>query len=108
MTDDRSGPISGLLGHRRSVIVSLTMRETVACGRGEKGREYPPGPARRVQNVGIVTFSPFFNADSWAQRPTIVQLAEVSASGSAGRSPRTALIQAWTRCGCEPPWPPPC
>ena len=38
----------------------------------------------------------------------MVQLAEVAASGRAGRSPWTALRKAWTRCGCEPPWPPPC
>ena len=61
----------------------------------------------RCQNVGIATRSPPFMADSWAQRPTMVQLAEVSASGRAGRSPRIALSKAWTRCGCEPPWPPP-
>lgn len=59
------------------------------------------------QKVGISTLLPPFIADSWAQRPTIVQLAEVSASGSAGRSPRTALRNAWTRCGCDPPCPPP-
>jgi hypothetical protein len=59
------------------------------------------------QKVGIETRFPPFVADSWAQSPTMVQLAEVSASGSAGRSPRTALRNAWTRCGCEPPCPPP-
>ena len=50
---------------------------------------------------------PPFMADSWAQSPTMVQLAEVAASGRAGRSPLTAIRKAWTRCGCEPPWPPP-
>ena len=39
------------------------------------------------QKVGIVTRSPPRMAESWAQRPTMVQLAEVSASGKAGRSP---------------------
>ncbi len=55
----------------------------------------------------MTIFSPPFMADSWAQSPTMVQLAEVAASGRAGRSPLTALKKAWTRCGCEPPWPPP-
>ena len=52
---------------------------------------------RRSQNVGITICSPPLRADSWAQSPTMVQLAEVSASGRAGRSPRTALRNAWTR-----------
>src|SRR5262249_33971013 len=56
---------------------------------------------------GLTPLPPFFRADWWAQRPPRVQLAEVSASGMPGRSPRTALRKAWTRCGCEPPWPPP-
>src|SRR5262249_13061415 len=75
------------------------------------GGRCPPYPdlnaSRPTQNTGITTCAPFFSADSWAQRPTIVQFAEVSASGSGGRSPRMALSQAWTKCGCEPPWPPP-
>jgi len=37
-----------------------------------------------IQNVGITTFSPFFNADSWAQMPTMVQLAEVAGVGEGG------------------------
>jgi len=37
------------------------------------------------QNVGIATRSPPFMADWWAQMPTIVQLADVAASGRAGR-----------------------
>jgi hypothetical protein len=59
------------------------------------------------QNVGMTTRWPPFMADSWAHRPTMVQLAEVAASGNAGRSPLTALKNACTRWGCEPPWPPP-
>ena len=57
----------------------------------------------RVQNTGMSTRFPPFIADSWAQRPTMVQLADVSASGRGGRSPLRALRKAWTRCGCEPP-----
>ena len=38
----------------------------------------------------MTIFSPPFMADSWAQRPTMVQLADVAASGKAGRSPLTA------------------
>jgi hypothetical protein len=60
------------------------------------------------QKVGMTIFSPPFMADSCAQSPTMVQLAEVSASGIAGLSPFTADKNACTRCGCDPPWPPPC
>lgn len=42
----------------------------------------------------MTTFSPSFSADSCAQSPTMVQLAEVAASGKAGRSPLTALKKA--------------
>ena len=38
-------------------------------------------------------FPPFI-ADSWAQSPTMVQLADVAASGRAGRSPLSALKNA--------------
>ncbi len=65
-------------------------------------------PSLAVQKVGITIFSPPFRADSWAHRPTMVQLAEVVASGKAGRSPLTAERKACTRWGCDPPWPPPC
>src|SRR5271165_6512260 len=41
-------------------------------------------------------------AESWAQRPTMVQLAEVSALGSAGRSPRTALNTPATKIRTNP------
>jgi hypothetical protein len=65
------------------------------------------GPLSAVHNSGMSTRLPPFIADSWAHRPTIVQFAEVAASGRAGRSPLTALKNACTKCGCDPPWPPP-
>src|SRR6478672_3687004 len=40
--------------------------------------------------------------------PTIVQFTDVSASGMAGRSPTHAIRKLCTRCGWEPPCPPPC
>src|ERR1700722_1062385 len=64
-------------------------------------------PSVAIQNFGIVTRSPPFIADWCAQIPTIVQFADVAASGSGGRSPRIALSHACTRCGGGPPWPPP-
>ncbi len=74
--------------------------EALSCCRAELA-------LRRIQNTGMSTRFPPFIADSWAQRPTMVQLADVAASGRAGRSPASELKKAWTRCGCEPPWPPP-
>src|SRR5205823_9277414 len=68
----------------------------------------PGGSPQEHQKVGSTTRSPPFIADWWAQIPTIVQFADVAASGSAGLSPRTAIKKLCARCGCEPPCPPPC
>ncbi len=54
------------------------------------------------QNVGMTIFSPPFMADSWAQSPTMVQLAEVAASGSAGRSPLTAAQEGVNQVRMRP------
>src|SRR5262245_16203201 len=70
----------------------------------------PLGPGLGLivaQYVGMVTRSPPFNADWWAQMPTMALLALVGASRKGGRPPRIALRNACARCGCEPPWPPP-
>src|SRR5688500_11061926 len=64
-------------------------------------------PLLYYANVGRLTRSPPDMADWWAQMPTRVQLALVRASGNAGCFPVTAIRKLCTRCGCEPPWPPP-
>lgn len=57
--------------------------------------------------AGSWTRSPPFRADSCAQMPTQVQLALVTALGQGSRSSRSALANSFTRCGCDPPCPPP-
>src|SRR5262249_47895953 len=59
-------------------------------------------------NSGRRRISPPDNADSWARIPTHVQLALVGAFGPGSRSSTSAVINSFTRCGCEPPWPEPC
>jgi hypothetical protein len=65
------------------------------------------GPTEPVSQAksGIATRSPPRIADSWAQIPTAVQLAAVTASIAAGRSSTMLRTNSWTRCGCDPPWP---
>jgi hypothetical protein len=46
------------------------------------------------QKTGMSTRLPPLIADSWAQSPTMVQFAEVAASGRGGRAPLTALKKA--------------
>ena len=68
----------------------------IAVNRTTASARLPP-IARAVQNVGMTIFSPPFIADSWAHSPTMVQFADVAASGMAGRSPLTADKKACTR-----------
>ena len=57
--------------------------ETSGHSRGEVVRPRH-NMTRHAQNVGMATRSPPFMADSWAQRPTMVQLAEVCGVGQGG------------------------
>src|SRR5436305_10422123 len=58
-------------------------------------------------NSGRRTISPPLVADSWARMPTQVQFADKLAFGHGSRLPIRALTISFTRCGCDPPWPPP-
>ena len=54
-------------------------------------------------NAGSFTIAPPFKADSCAQSPTHVQLADCRAFGNGSLPSTNAVTNSCTRCGCEPP-----
>src|SRR4051812_27100807 len=58
----------------------------------------PAANAHDSVNAGSLTISPPFRADWWAQMPTHVQLADVTAFGDGSRSSANARRNSLTRC----------
>jgi hypothetical protein len=65
------------------------------------------GPRLHAKS-GIATIFPPAIADSWAQIPVLVQLADFTSSTYGFRFSTMLRMNSCARCGCEPPCPLPC
>lgn len=99
------------IDHIANVICHVTVVKSTAASRNLLMRRARANPQFSTLYASVKsgsrTISPPFMADWCAQMPTHVQLALVTAFGRGSRSVASAATNSLTRCGCEPPWPPP-